>query len=165
MATLSICTLLKLACIQQHKHKASLRVPCQNCYSNVSQCYVIHTVPIVFVLWTSLALFPIIPALFHKHTPSSRCLFHFHGRSQALPALEGIVLSSVSFHRYYWSRKTVSSYFEAPEIFQLAGAVLTGDSVASLIRWKQIFCDSNYKIAPSAPSPTEQSVIILSIQH
>lgn len=59
------------------------------------------------------------------------------------------------------SRKTVSSYFEALEIFQLAGAVLTGDSVASFIRWKQIFCDSNYKIAPSAPSPTEQSVIIL----
>jgi len=65
-----------------------------------------------------------------------------------------------SFHRCYWSRKTVSPYFEAPEIIQLAKAVLTGDSVAPFIRWKQMFCDSSYKITPSAPSPTEQSVII-----
>jgi len=165
MRIFSICTLLKLTRIQQYKHKASLRVHCQNCYSNVSQCYVLRTLPVVFVLWTSLAIFPIIPAFFHKCKPCSLCLFHFHGRSQALPVPAGVILYRVSFHRYYWSHKTVSSYFEAPEIFQLAAALLNGDSVASLIHWKQIFCDSNYNIAPSAPSPTEQSVIILSIQH
>ena len=62
--TLSIRTLLKLTCIHQYKHKASLRVHCRNCYSNVSQFYVIRTLPIVFFLCTSLAIFPIIPAFF-----------------------------------------------------------------------------------------------------
>jgi len=86
--------------------------------------------------------------------------FLFHGKSQTLPALAGVILHNVSFHRCYWFLKTVSSYFKAPEILQLARAVLIGDSVASFILWKQIFCDSNYKMAPSAPFPTEQSVII-----
>ena len=103
------CTLLKLTRIQRYKKKkASLSFHCKNGYRNVSQCYVMRTLPFVFVLCTSLAIFPhhpsIVPQIFTVFSLS----FHFHGKSQALHAPEGVILYSASFHRCYWSRKTAS---------------------------------------------------------
>ena len=69
-------------------------------------------------------------AVFFISTEEVKCFLH----------LTGVILHNVSFHRCYWSRKTVSSCFQALEILHLVRSVLIGDSVAYFIRWKQIFC-------------------------